>query len=41
VIAGDITKLQERLKITVVYVTYDIHEALDLSHIVAVMNRHN
>lgn len=36
-IAWEIQQLQERLKITVVYVTHDIHEAFELGHRVAVM----
>ena len=38
-IARDIKRLQERLKITAVYVTHDIHEAFDLGHRVAVMSK--
>ena len=38
-IAQDIKKVQERLKITVVYVTHDIHEAFELGHRVTVMSK--
>jgi putative spermidine/putrescine transport system ATP-binding protein len=38
-IAGDIKRLQEKLKITVVYVTHDIREAFDLGDRVAVMSK--
>ena len=37
-IAQDIKELQERLKITVIYVTHDIHEAFELGHRVTVMS---
>lgn len=38
-ITQDIKRLQEKLKITAVYVTHDIEEALELGHRVTVMNQ--
>lgn len=38
-IAQDVKALQEKLKITAIYVTHDIEEALDLGHRVTVMNQ--
>jgi ABC-type Fe3+/spermidine/putrescine transport system ATPase subunit len=38
-IAQDIKRLQEKLRITVVYVTHNIDEAFELGHRVAVMNK--
>ena len=38
-IAEDIKALHEKLRITIIYVTHDINEAIDLGHRLAVMNQ--